>query len=255
MKLISWNVGGIGTCYNKGYLDQLFNLEPDIFCIQEVKKNPKNLDDKIVHRRGYHNYFYPPSKEEYVKTGSSGVATFSKNAPISLKHGFGSKFDNEGRIQTIEFDEFNLYNVYFPTGGNSRKSDETQNKYEFYELFTKYVNESDKPQIICGDFNRGASKLDIYQHNSSKNGFRIEELKWFEEFLENGYVDSFRYINKDSRKYTWWHKDDKNREKNEGIRLDYFIVNEKLKDNIINASILHDIYDNDHVPISLELEF
>ena len=252
MRLISWNVGGFQAKYEKGGIGKVFDLNPDIFCLQEVRKNPKNLDSKMICQDDYYSYFYPPQKPEL--NGFSGVATYTKYAPISLRHGFGNKFDIEGRIQTIEFEEFVLYNVYFPTGENSRKAKETNDKYEFYELFTEYVNESVKPQIICGDFNRGASKLDIYNYNSSTNGFRKEELEWFEELLESGFVDTFRYINKDSRRYTWWHKDDKNREKNEGMRLDYFIVNEELKDNITNATVLSDIYYGDHAPISLELD-
>lgn len=255
MKLISWNIGGIKAKFNKGGLDKVFELDPDLLCLQEVKGNPKNLDGNIIHQTGYQSYFYPPSKSKYSRYGLSGVATYTKLTPISLKHGFGNKFDSEGRIQTIEFEHFNLYNVYFPTGDSSRKSIETQRKYEFYELFTKYVKESNKPQIICGDFNRGASKQDTYQYNSSTNGFRLEELEWFEDFLESGFIDTFRFFNKRVREYTWWHKDDKNREKNEGLRLDYFLVNEELKDNISNASILSEIYYEDHVPIELEMKF
>ena len=102
MKLISWNVGGMGACYDKGYLDEVFNLDPDIFCVQEVQKNPIKLESNVLYKPGYNSYFYPPSKISYQENGKSGVATYTKFAPISLKHGFGNKFDDEGRIQKKE---------------------------------------------------------------------------------------------------------------------------------------------------------
>lgn len=249
MKLISWNVNSLRKRNETGRLNEIFDLNPDIFCVQEVKVNPKNLDPHIIHKKGYYSYFYPPSKP--TLNGFSGVATYTKYPPITLKHGFNNKFDVEGRIQTIEFEDFNLYNVYFPSAGD----DKFEEKCEFFELFTEYVNQSEKPQIICGDFNRGASEQDIYKYNPRTNGFKPEEIQWFQSFLESGFVDSFRLLNKYSDKYTWWHREDKNRDKNEGLRLDYFLVNETLKDNIVNASILSKIYDGDHVPITLELEF
>lgn len=249
MRLISWNVNSIRRRNETGRLDEIFDLKPDIFCVQEFKVNPKNLDSKIIHKKGYHSYFYPPSNPEL--NGYSGVATYTKYPPITLKHGFNNKFDVEGRIQTIEFEEFNLYNVYFPSAGD----DKFEEKCEFFELFTEYVCESEKPQIICGDFNRGASEKDIYEYKPTTNGFKPEEIQWFKSFMESGFVDSFRLKNKDYDHYTWWHSGDKNREKNEGFRLDYFLVSEELKDNITDASILYDIYDGDHVPITLELEF
>ncbi len=245
-------MGGIKASYNNGKLDEVFNLDPDILCIQEVKAEPKNVDANIIHRKGYNSFFYPSS----LYKAYSGVAIYTKFKPISLRNGFGSTFDVEGRIQKIEFEEFDLFNVYFPLGG-SRNSIKTKNKTEFYKLFTNYVDQSEKPQVICGDLNRVASIKDMCNPGKNKNsdGFRPEELEWFENFLEMGFVDSFRLFNNEEGQYTWWPNHDDLKETNQGFRFDYFLVNEKLRNNIKNAQILSDIYDGDHVPILLELDF
>lgn len=252
MKLISWNVNGIKSRVDDGTLDEIFNLEPDIFCIQEVKSKPDNLSENVINKKGYNNFFYHAPK---YKNGS-GVATYCKIEPISLKEGFedNNKFDIEGRIQKIEFDKFELYNVYFPSGAGKER---LEDKYEFYDLFTNYVKKSRKPQVICGDFNRMSTELDSYdpKRHAKASGFLPEEQKWFKEFLEDGFIDSFRLFNQEGGNYTWWSNYPNLREENKGIRFDYFLVNEKLKDNISNASILSEINNKDHAPIMLELDF
>lgn len=251
MKLISWNLNGIMSRVNDGTLDKLFGLDPDIFCIQEVKSKPKELDAEIVHKKGYNSFFYHGIK--YNGFGS-GVAVYTKEEPISLKHGFCNKFDDEGRIQRLEFDEFNLFNVYFPSGAGKER---LEDKFEFYDLFTEYIKKSRKPQVICGDFNRMSTELDSYdpKRHARASGFLPDEQAWFKNFLEDGFVDTFRLFNKEGNNYTWWSNRGTLREENKGIRFDYFLVNEKLKDNITGASILSDINNKDHAPISLELEF
>ena len=251
MKLISWNVCGIKNRYNDGTLDKIFNLNPDIFCLQEVHQKPRNLDKNILYREGYNSFFYPSVKYDR----SSGVATYTNSEPISLKNGFCNKFDDEGRIQRLEFENFNLYNVYFPTGDDKSNSEKNKDKIEFYELFTKYVMKSKKPQIICGDFNRISTINDTYHERYSRNGFKKEEKKWFEDFLDSGFIDSFRLFNEDGGNYTWWSNQKTLQEENKGFRFDYFLVNEELKDNITNATILCDINNKDHAPISLEMVF
>lgn len=250
MKLISWNVCGINSTYNKGGLNEVFKLNPDIFCLQEVKNNPQNLNKEIIHKNGYNNFFYPSSKLK----GQNGVATYTKYNPITLTHGFNNRFDNEGRIQKIEFEEFNLYNVYFPLGGNKES---LKDKFEFYDLFTQYVQKSEKPQIICGDFNRIVAKIDGHDPESLRKttGFLPEEEQWFKDFLNSGFIDSFRLFNTQPENYTWWTYSRNHRQLNKGYRLDYFLVNEKLKNNITNADILSNIMGSDHAPILLELEF
>lgn len=252
MKLISWNINGIKARTNDGKLDKIFGLKPDIFCIQEVKANPKNLDSTILHKKGYYSYFYPPQKPSL--NGFSGVATYTNYTPIGLKHGFNDKLDNEGRIQRIEFEEFNLYNVYFPSGASS--ADNLDKKFEFYDLFTNYVKKSNKPQVICGDFNRIREEIDANDPKSlrNKSGFLPEEEQWFKEFLEDGFVDTFRLFDKEGNNYTWW-PNSESKEDNKGLRLDYFLVNEQLKDNVVDARILYDMVTHDHAPITLEFEF
>ncbi len=252
MKLISWNVGGIMSRVNDGTLNKIFDLNPDIFSIQEVHTNPSKLDDEVVHKINYDSFFYHGIK--YDGHGS-GVATYTKFKPITFKNGFDNrKFDDEGRIQRLEFDEFTLFNVYFPTGSGEEKFED---KLEFYDLFTRYVKKSRKPQIICGDFNRIASFKDVYEPENHKYtiGCKKIELQWFQEFLDSGFIDSFRLFNKETGNYTWWPNQGKFREENKGFRFDYFLVNEELKDNVVNASILNHFVTYDHAPITLELEF
>ena len=251
MKLISWNVNGIKTRYNDGTLNKIFELEPDIFCIQELKQKPEKLGENILNFEGYTGYFYPSESENDVW----GVATYTKHEPISLYEGFGdnNKFDKEGRIQKFEFKEFNLYNVYVPSGSNKERK---PLKYEFYEIFTKYVMKSKKPQVICGDFNRIAADIDDFDINKHKYqiGSRKEEKAWFQEFLESGFIDSFRLFNTEPENYTYWSRK-KQKIINNGYRFDYFLVNEELKDNVVGAGILQDMVTHDHAPITLKLEF
>lgn len=254
MKLISWNVCGIQHRINDGTLNEIFKLNPDIFCLQEVHQKPHNLDKEQIYQDGYKRFFYPSVKYD----NASGVGTYSKYDPISLKNGFDIlKYDVDGRIQKIEFEYFNLYNVYFPTGKDSDKHPETIYKMEFYDEFTKYVMKSKKPQVICGDFNRIASDKDVYEPENHKytNGCKAMEKQWFNDFLNNGFVDTFRLFNKEPGNYTWWPPQGKFHEDNKGFRLDYFIVNEELKDNVVDAVILHQIPTKDHAPIALDLEF
>lgn len=251
MKLISWNVNGINKRYETGELDEIFKLDPDIFCIQELHQKPENINKNLISINGYKNYFYPAESSKAIW----GVATYTKYEPLSLKEGFGNnnKFDCEGRIQKFEFDEFELYNVYFPSGA---KDERLPLKYEFYDYFTEYVKKSRKPQVICGDFNRMSTELDGWNpKNQRKNsGFLPDEEKWFKEFLEEGFIDSFRLFNQEGENYTWWWNSDLKKE-NKGIRFDYFLVHEQLKDNVAGASILSHFGTRDHAPITLELEF
>ncbi|WP_288652902.1 endonuclease/exonuclease/phosphatase family protein [uncultured Methanosphaera sp.] len=154
------------SAYDKKELQKVFNENPDILPLQEVKSSLQNLDAQILYKKRYNNFFYPSSKQK----GQSGVAIYTKYNPTSLIHGFNSSFDNEGRIQKIEFDKFNLYNVYFPLGATKES---LKSKFEFYDLFMCYVNKSNKPQIICGDFNRIVSEID---------GYNLDLLKKNNEF-------------------------------------------------------------------------
>lgn len=249
MKLISWNLCGIESKYNDGKLDEIFQLNPDIFCIQELHQKPRNLDKNILYKEGYNSFFYPTISY----TDNWGVATYTQYEPITLKQGFNHyEFDREGRIQRLEFEDFNLFNVYFPSEG--RKGMDF--KCEFYDLFTKYVKQSKKPQVICGDFNRIVNLDDTYQNKGNCPGFKNKnnEKDWFTNFLNAGFIDTFRLFNKNTGNYTYWFSEDYKKD-NKGYRFDYFLVNEELKDNVVDAGILQDMVTHDHAPITLELEF
>ena len=254
MKLISWNVNGIKTRYNDGTLNKIFELEPYIFCIQELKQKPEKLGEKILNFEGYTGYFYPSESENDVWGG----AHIQNTEPISLYEGFGdnNKFDKEGRIQRFEFKEFNLYNVYVPSGSNKERK---PLKYEFYEIFTKYVMKSKKPQVICGDFNRIAADIDDFDINKHKyhgGGSRKRRTKGmvskvFRKWIYR-YVSDYSIIKLETIPSGL---EEEQKRINNGYRFDYFLVNEELKDNVVDASILHQIPTDDHAPITLELEF
>lgn len=243
MKIVSWNVNGIKSTYNNGGLKSLIKEQsPDILCIQEIKTvDVPELD-------GYVLYSYPSS-------GSSnlyGTAVYTKVKPLSVSKGIGDgEFDAEGRVINLEFENFNLYNVYVPSGAKSKEK--LNRKYRFYDLFTEYFKKSEKPVIVCGDFNRIAAEIDAKRPELMKNksGFMPEEQEWFKEIL-NDYVDAFRQFHDEGDNYSWW-ANKKLRAENKGLRLDYFLVSKSL-DKILNDSyILKNQSGSDHVPIVLDI--
>jgi len=241
MKIISWNVNGIKSLIKGGYLDEIFVQNPDILCLQETKTK-----DELPEIDGY-SYYHFPSK----KTGS-GVAIYTKEEILSIRNGFGiGKFDEEGRVQRVSFPNFNLFNFYSPSGANK---DRLAHKFEFYDKFTEYVLKSDKPAIICGDYNRIHEVIDAKRPELIKNksGFLPEEEQWFKEITEN-FIDAFRYFHKEESKYTWWPYSRNARELDNGLRLDYFLVNKKLEDMMLDSYILTNQLGSDHAPIVLEL--
>lgn len=195
MKIISWNVNGIKSTYKSGNLEEVIKKEnPDILCIQEIKtKEVPNLD-------GYTLFSYPASKS----TNFYGTAIYTKIEPLSIDKGFDDEeFDAEGRIIRCEFESFNLYNVYSPSGAGSKEK--LTRKYRFYDEFTEYFKKSKKPIVICGDFNRMAAEIDSKRPELMKNksGFMPEEQEWFKEILTE-YIDAFRQFHPEGDNYTWW---------------------------------------------------
>lgn len=241
MKIISWNVNGIKK--RKESVDELIEQQnPDILCIQEVKTS------EIPEIENYILYGYPSSKI----SNHYGTAIYSKVEPISIKKGFGDKeFDDEGRVIGLEFENFYLFNVYVPSGAG--KKEKLERKYRFYDGFTKYFKKSNKPQIICGDFNRIASEIDAKRPELMKNqsGFMPEEQEWFKEILTK-YVDAFREFHSESDNYSWWSNSVLKKE-NKGLRFDYFLVSNTFKKTLIDSYILSNLVDSDHAPIVLEL--
>ena len=240
MKIISWNVNGITKTFAEGYLDEVLNQNPDILCIQEIKT------DVIPVIMGYKAFEYSSNIN-----GNYGTAIYTKIEPLSVEKEFGGKeFVKEGRVIKMEFENFNLFNVYAPSGASSKER--LDRKYRFYDKFTEYINKSDKPPVICGDFNRISQEIDAKYPEKirNKSGFKPEEQEWFKDILTK-YVDAFRKFNKEGKKYTWfWNKD--HRKENRGYRFDYFLVSNDLEEILVDSYILCKQCGSDHVPIVLE---
>jgi exodeoxyribonuclease III len=254
IRIISWNVNGLRAVYRKGFLDWFLSEKPDILCIQETKAKEKQLPSKLRNVDEYHSYFTSAERKGY-----SGVAMYTKIKPNSISYGLGIEdFDNEGRIQIIDYQKFVLFNIYFPNGKMSDKR--LQYKLDFYEAFLEYANnlkDLGKGLVICGDVNTAHKEIDIARPKENENisGFLPVERAWIDKFLSQGYIDTFRMFNKNPGQYTWWSYRTRARERNVGWRLDYFYVSENLKDNVKASYILSDVMGSDHCPIIIELEF
>ncbi|NWG27200.1 MAG: exodeoxyribonuclease III [Ignavibacteriaceae bacterium] len=251
-RLLSWNVNGIRAIQKKGFLDWFKKENPDILCLQETKAHPDQLDDELKNVPGYESYFSSAEKKGY-----SGVVTYTKLKPKSVQQGIGvKKFDSEGRFIITEFDEFTLFNIYFPNGKAS--AERLQYKMEFYETFLKHckklLKEGEKI-IVCGDVNTAHKEIDLARpkENSEISGFLPQEREWIDKFLAAGFIDTFRIFNKEPEQYTWWDMVTRARERNVGWRIDYFYISENLREKITSAKIHQDVMGSDHCPISIEI--
>ena len=243
MKIISWNVNGLNSIIEKGFLEEIISKDPDILCLQEVKST------EIPEIENYISYNYPASQ----LVNFYGTAVYTKIEPLSVRKGFGDKeFDAEGRVMRMEFENFYLYNVYCPSGASS--PERLERKFRFYDEFTKYVYKSNKPSIICGDFNRISAEIDAKNPKNikGKSGFLPEEQVWFKEILTK-YVDAFRKFHKDGDNFTWWPNRAGYRQDNKGYRFDYFLVSNTFENTLTDSYILKDQMGSDHAPIVLEL--
>jgi exodeoxyribonuclease-3 len=254
MKLISWNVNGLRAVYNKDKWNQLFELGPDIICLQETKSHPEQLPEEVRNPAGYHSYF----DHSKLKKGYSGVAIFSREKPEKVEYGLGiSKFDEEGRTLIVHFPDFALANVYFPNGGGG--PDRLAYKMEFYEAFLKKmeaIRATGKPIIFCGDVNTAHAEIDLAhpKENAKSSGFLPTERAWIDEVIATGYIDTFRHFHPETVRYSWWDMKTYARDRNIGWRIDYFFVSEELKNKITKAEILENVFGSDHCPVSLELK-
>ena len=201
--LISWNVNGIRAAQKKGILEWLEKESPDILCVQETKAHIEQLNKELINPNGYKSFWSSGEKKGY-----SGVATFTKNEPKKIERGFGiKKYDCEGRILITEYDDFILFNIYFPNG--QRDSERLNYKLGFYDEFLKYIDdlkEKGKKIIICGDVNTAHKEIDLARpkENINTSGFLPIERKWMDKLVEHGYIDTFREFNKDTGHYTYW---------------------------------------------------
>lgn len=249
MRIVSWNVAGYRSVVNKDFSNSMNNLKPDVICLQEVKCLEKDIP---YIPEGYEMYLYPAEKKGY-----SGTLIFSSIKPISVKYGIGEEVsDSEGRIITLEFDDFFIVNAYVP---NSKKELERLDyRIAWEDTFRNYLKtlEKTKPIILCGDLNVAHEEIDIKNAKSNQRsaGFTIEERNKFTELLDSGFIDTFRYFHPEEVKYSWWSYLFHARENNAGWRLDYFVVSSSYIDNVIDSYIYNDIFGSDHCPIGLDLK-
>lgn len=250
MKLVSWNVNGLRACINKGFLDYFKEVDADMFCIQETKLQEGQVELDL---KGYHQYWNYAEKKGY-----SGTAIFTKYKPLSVKYGIGiEEHDNEGRVITLEFEDFYLVNCYTPN--SQRELARLDYRMKWQDDFKGFLKELDskKPVILCGDLNVAHKEIDIKNPEANRRnaGFTDEERNKMTELLEDGFIDTFRYFYPDKvDAYTWWSYMRKSRERNIGWRIDYFIVSERFKDRLKDAEIHAHIMGSDHCPVVLEIE-
>lgn len=253
LKIISYNVNGIRAAMNKGLVDWLSKESPDIIHIQEVKALLEQVDIEPFKALGYEVYWFAAQKKGY-----SGVATFSKIKPKSVKYGIGHDFfDFEGRFLQLDFEDFSVINSYFPSGTTG---DIRQEKKEHYlELVLEYCNEFRKKQpnfILSGDYNICHKPIDINhpERQNGVSGFLPEERAWLDQYEASGMVDSFRVFDQSAEKYSWWSYRAGARFSNAGWRIDYHWVSEPIRNRLKSASILSDAIHSDHCPVMVELE-
>ncbi|MCH7515848.1 MAG: exodeoxyribonuclease III [Bacteroidetes bacterium] len=252
VRILSWNVNGIRAAYKKGLLNWFSKEKPDILCVQETKAMKEQLPDDLINVDGYNSFFSSAERKGY-----SGTATYTKVNPVKVVNGIGiKKFDSEGRFLVTEFDEFILFNIYFPNG--KAKKERLQYKMDFYEAFLKHLKKllkQDKKIVICGDVNTAHKEIDLARPKANEkiSGFLPQEREWIDKLLEAGFIDTFRKFNQKPEQYTWWDMMTRARDRNVGWRIDYFFISENLKDNLKNALILPEVMGSDHCPIGIEI--
>ncbi|MBE6897866.1 MAG: exodeoxyribonuclease III [Ruminococcaceae bacterium] len=250
MKLISWNVNGLRACITKGFYDFFQQEDADIFCLGETKMQPEQA---VIETPGYHQYW-----NSAVKKGYSGVAIFTKKEPLSVQYGLGiEEHDQEGRVITLEFEDFFLVNVYTPNSKDGLLRLDYRMTWE--DAFRAHLNKLDesKPVIVCGDMNVAHQEIDLKNPKTNRKnpGFTDEERAKMTELLASGFIDSFRTLYPDKTDaYSWWSYRARAREKNVGWRIDYFLTSARMKEQIEDAVIYADILGSDHCPVGLILK-
>jgi len=255
MKIITYNVNGIRSAINKNWLAWLQATDADVVCLQEIKATKDDVKELLlVEQLGYQHYWFPAEKKGY-----SGTAIFCKQTPQHVEYGCGiADFDREGRCIRVDFDEVSVMSAYFPSGSSG---DERQIfKYRFLDEFGKYLTllKVEHPNLlICGDYNICHKPIDIHnpKSNANSSGFLPEEREWMEDFIESGFIDTFRHLNKEPHNYTWWSYRANARAKNLGWRIDYVLASKELETKIKRATILPEAKHSDHCPVMVELVF
>lgn len=251
MKFISWNVNGLRAWVQKGFLDFFTSIDADFFCIQESKLQAGQIDLDLP---GYHQYWNYAEKKGY-----SGTAIFAKNEPLSVSYGIGiEEHDREGRVITLEYDNFYLVTCYTPNSQNELKRLPYRMQWE--DDFREYLKTLDakKPVVLCGDLNVAHNEIDLKNPKTNRKnaGFSDEERAKMTELLGSGFTDTFRYFYPDAEGiYSWWSYRFKAREKNAGWRIDYFITSKRINDKLKKAAIHTDVLGSDHCPVEVDIEF
>lgn len=253
MRIISYNVNGIRAAITKGFLDWLQQANPDVICLQEIKANEDQIPTEDITAAGYpYQYYFSAEKKGY-----SGVAILSKIEPKNVVFGTGIQhMDFEGRNLRADFDGISIMSLYLPSGTNI---DRLEHKFKYMHEFQNYINhlKIEVPNlVICGDYNVCHEAIDIHDpiRNATVSGFLPSERKWINEFMQSGFVDSFRHFNKEPHNYSWWSYRAGARGNNKGWRIDYNLVSENLKDRMTRAVILPEAKHSDHCPIVVEID-
>ncbi len=253
MKIVSYNVNGIRAAINKGFMDWLKEYDPDVLCIQETKARPEQFDVSAFEELGYHCYWHSAEKKGY-----SGVGLITKRKPDNVVIGVGNdKFDAEGRCIRMDIGDITVLSVYHPSGttGDIRQDF----KMEWLNYFSKFINELKNERsklIISGDLNICHKEIDINnpKRHKKSSGFLPEEREWVTNFINSGFIDSFREFDQSPEKYSWWSYRAQARTKNLGWRIDYHFVSSALKDQLIGAGILADVVHSDHCPVYVDIK-
>lgn len=248
MKFISWNVNGLRACVKKDFEASFHHLDADFFCLQETKMQAGQLDLQFEGYQSYWNYA--------DKKGYSGTAIYTKHEPLNVTYGLGiDEHDHEGRVITLEMEDFFLITVYVPNSQDELRRLDYRMQWE--DDFRAYVKQLDaiKPVIICGDLNVAHEEIDLKNPKTNRRnaGFTDEERKKMTILLDNGFVDTFRHLYPEQVTYSWWSYRFRAREKNAGWRIDYFLISERLKERLVDAKIHTEILGSDHCPVELEL--
>ncbi len=252
-RVISYNLNGIRSAINKGMYEWFNEIKADVLCIQETKAQPDQVDLGEFHKIGYRDYWHSAEKKGY-----SGVLILTRQEPVHVEIGMGHQgYDSEGRVIRADFGDFSVLDVYIPSGttGDIRQDI----KMSFLDDFLNYLTELRKTRpklLVCGDFNIAHTEIDIHnpKGNKKSSGFLPEERAWLDTFLASGFVDSYRHMNPDEVKYSWWSFRSNARDKNLGWRLDYLMLTDLLAESLSAAGIMNEARHSDHCPVWVDLE-
>ena len=252
LRIVSWNVNGIRAAQRKGFLEWFAGENPDILCLQETKISEEQLTTSLKQVEDYEAYFAHAERKGY-----SGVAVYTKSAPLQVTSSFNvDALAGEGRVLAVDFEDFVLFNVYFPNGKSS--AERLKYKLDFYEAFLDLVEgikQEGRNIVICGDVNTAHQEIDLARPKANENisGFLPEERAWIDKLLGRGFVDTFRVFNQEPEQYTYWDQMTRARDRNVGWRIDYFFVNEAFAHRVKAGFILADVMGSDHCPVGIEI--